>query len=256
MKRLLLVVYLVASVAWVQAANVYRDFTSVDGKVIRGCIKTYDATTETVTIERDNKKIIAKVPLNIFSEADQAYINKWKNQEGVRRSSKFKISCDRRGIKDWGKKHYGKVYSGNSVQKNQVVGKTDFEEIGYEISLENRNGYTIEGLILEYCIYYEQETKPDQDREEGVLIGSITIDELAAHKEKKFSTNAVVVYKEEKNAGLMEAYRLKGRVCGIALRFYMQEGDEKILLREEAVPSSVVNSRDWSTSSIHVGMNE
>jgi hypothetical protein len=35
----------------------------------------------------------------------------------------------------------------------------------------------------------------------------------------------------------------------------VKEGDEKILLREEATPSSVTKKREWVTSSVDVGAN-
>jgi hypothetical protein len=103
-KYLAVCAVLVCSTPVVQAATEYRDFTSTEGKVIKGALKVYNSLDNTVTIERANRKTFT-VQVTVFSEVDQAYINTWKNQEGVRRSSKFNVSCDRRVVKDWIEKH-------------------------------------------------------------------------------------------------------------------------------------------------------
>ena len=255
MKRLLLMVYLVTAATGVQAARQYRDFTDTKGRTIRGCIVAYDEKTEIVTFERDNRKI-AKVPITIFSETDRKYINIWKNQKGVSSSSKFKISCDRRVIKNWNEEQMGTIsYSNGSRERDQVVGKTYFKETGYEILFANRNSYAVTDLILEYCIYYEQEVNNGEDARQGVLFGSVTIDKLAQNERKKILTNSVVTFKDESNSEFLNARVLKGEVFGISMRLYLQDGNEKTLVREVAVPDSIPNSYEWFSESRPVGDN-
>ena len=65
MKRYVLLICLLGMVARVQSAVEYRDFTNTEGKVIRGCIKSYDPRAKTVTIELENKRT-AKAPVSAF----------------------------------------------------------------------------------------------------------------------------------------------------------------------------------------------
>jgi hypothetical protein len=252
----------------VQAATEYRDFTNTEGKVIKGALKVYNSLDNTVTIERANRKTFT-VPVTVFSEVDQAYINTWKNQEGVRRSSKFNVSCDRRVVKDWSEKHTAEVYDRNTQRltgDKVEVAKTDFDEIAYEITLKNSNGYALESLYLEYCIYYEQELALNElkgssddvsEEKEGVLYGSIEVGEIAGRKAYTTHTETIVLYKHAQTIETTEKvpFRLSNKINGIAIRLYVQEGDEKILLREEATPSSVTKKREWVASSIDVGAN-
>ena len=86
MRRILLVVGLIAVVMGTQAEK-YRDFTDTQGRTIRGRIVAYDATKKIVSFERDNRKT-SKVPIGIFSEADQAYLLEWEVLRNFRRDSR------------------------------------------------------------------------------------------------------------------------------------------------------------------------
>ena len=256
MKRLVLFICLMAVAFGVRAATQYRDFTSADGKTIKAAVKAYDAQKKIVTIERDNRKT-SKVPITVFSEADQEYIERWNNLSGIRSPSKFPISCDRRAIKNWTEKQMGTInYSDGSSEKNQVTGKTHFKETGYEIVFANRNNYAVTDLILEYCIYYEQETQPNRAAEQGIIFGSVKMEKLTSGERKKIQTTSVVTFKDENNASFLNARVLKGEVFGIAMRLYLQEGDEKTLIREEAIPDSIPNSHAWSSESRPAGLNK
>lgn len=140
MKRLLLMVCLVTSVIGAQAAKQYRDFTDTKGRTIRGCIVSYDATTERVKFERDNRKT-SKVPITIFSETDQTYIRGWSVLKDFSTERLFKISVNR-------KKSDNEEESSTTHNKKKAV-----EDTHYEILLENRSPSGFNGLELEYRIY-------------------------------------------------------------------------------------------------------
>jgi hypothetical protein len=93
MKYVLMLVFLIGWVFSVPAATEYREFTSTDGKTIRGAIQAFDARTQTVTIEREGKGT-SKVPLSIFSEKDQAYVLEWEAAKDFLSSSLLKIQID------------------------------------------------------------------------------------------------------------------------------------------------------------------
>jgi len=255
MKRLGLCMGLLVMVFGVQAATEYRDFTSADGKTIKAAVKAYDANKKMVTIERDNRKT-AKVSITVFSESDQEYIERWNNQNGIRSPSKFTVSCNRQVVKNWTEKMMGTInYSDGSVEHDQVTGKKHFKETGYDIVFANRNNYAVTGLILEYCIYYEQEVRTDGNLEQGIQYGSMAIETLAQGERKNIQTSSVVTYKEESNAAFTNSRVLKGQVFGIAMRLYLQDGDEKVLVREESVPDTISTGHAWFTENRPVGEN-
>lgn len=57
-------------------ADEYRSFTDKKGRTIQAIIIKVNKGEKNVTIERDNNKKIT-VPISVFSEADQDYINAW-----------------------------------------------------------------------------------------------------------------------------------------------------------------------------------
>jgi len=77
MKNILfgLIAFLICSSIW--AATEYRTFVGTDGKVLRGRILSYNRNSRKVTIEREDKRSF-QVPITVFSEEDQAYIQKWQ----------------------------------------------------------------------------------------------------------------------------------------------------------------------------------
>ena len=245
---------LLGMVAGVQSATEYRDFTSTEGKVIRGCIKAFDARKKMVTIERDNKRT-AKVPIAVFSEADQAYIHRWQSLAGIRSTSKFKISCERRKVKSWSEKQYGSVRSRSGSEGTQETGKTNYEETGYEFEFVNRNECSIKDLTLEYCIYYEQEVRQHQDAQQGVLFRSLPIDEIDRNGKKIISTDSVCVFEYDKGAQFINSYSLKGKLIGLSMRLYLVADGEKTLVREATFPDSLSSSYAWVTESKPVGEN-
>jgi hypothetical protein len=257
MKQWLPILLLMVLATGVQAEKQYRDFTDTQGRTIRGRILSYNKARGEVHLERDNGRT-AKVPATIFSEVDREYIEKWNNESGVRSTSRFRVSCNRRAVKNWQEIMKGTInYTDGSKEHDQVVGKKDFEEVNYEIEFANRNSYPITDLVLEYCIYYEQEAlvKNEPEAQQGILFGSIPIEKLDASEKKTVTTDSAVVFKEETNASFLNSRLLRGDVTGIWTRLYLQTGEEKTLVREEALPDSLPKSRQWATRSKRVGAN-
>jgi hypothetical protein len=256
MKRGGLIFCLIAVITGAQAEDTYRDFTDTQGRTIRGRVLAYDTARGEVSFERENGRT-AKVPVTIFSEADRQYIEKWNNQAGVRSTTRFRISCDRRAVRDWSEKMMGTIhYSDGSVQHDQVTGKKDFAETNYEIVLVNRNSHPITDLVLEYCIYYQQELMDGAEAQQGVLFGSVPIEKLDASERRTIETDSVVVFKEETNAEFLYSRVLNGEVNGICLRLYLKDGDERVLVREVGVPDSIPDSYEWVAQSRPVNIRK
>ena len=248
MKCLVLCIGVLAMAFGASAATKYRDFTSADGKTIKAAVKAYDAQKSIVTIERDNRKTM-KVPITVFSEADQSYILEWAVLRNFALERLFKISVKR-------KKNDNEEESFTSGNKKKAVVDTH-----YEILLENKTSSDLKGLKLEYCIYYEQET-PGQSkmiRNQGVYCGDLAIDSIASGSKKVLDTESVTTYTEELDSGWYyfsgSGNIQRGDVHGIWIRVHLKLPSGQTRTREMCYPDSLSNSKAWMTSSIKAGAN-
>jgi hypothetical protein len=230
------------------AADEYRDFLSADGKAMRGKVLRYDAKKQTVTIQRDNKKT-ATVPLRAFSENDQAYVLQWEFNKVFRSESSFEIEAKRKKVKDG-----DESYSG-SITAEKV------ENTVYTITLENKSTSTLEGLELEYCIYYEQEkaTRGKTLDEEGVRCGTLEIGAMRPKSSKDVMTEAVSIYTRELDADWIYSSggdnKISGKVRGLWVRVNMKSESGDVITRDFCMPDSLSNSKTWTTTSANIGRN-
>lgn len=240
MKRLAYALVLICLAGSVRAAIEYREFTSADGKTIRGRIISYDANKEIVTIERESKRR-ASVPVTVFSEADQAYIEAWK-QAQVFLSSKFKVTLNKRRR------------SNESLSSRGTV-SIKAEDTYYEVFISNRSATPLYDITIKYCIYYEQE---DPNRKQGVHCGELKLDSISSTEEKELKTDPVTVYKSDLDSGYYYTgghdSSQNGSVHGIWIKVMMNTGAE-VLVKEICLPDSIPNSRSWATKTRAVGVN-
>ena len=246
MKRLVLFICLVAMISGVHAATQYRDFTSADGKTIRGAIKAYDASTKTVTIERDNKRT-SKVPITIFSEADQAYILEWDASKGFSSKNLLKISCDDRQIEKRKEEATEDIhYTEGEVLKDFLMTVTTFERIAYEIQFQNMNKSELKDIRMEYRIYYEQSEisygeKPEAEQE--VLAEEVAIPALPGKSKTVVTTKPIEIHEDSINprpiAGGDPRIGGEGEIHGIRARLYMKMPSGQEIMREFHHPDSL-----------------
>ena len=246
MKRLILFVCSMLLVSSVWSATQYRDFKNTEGKVIRGCIKGYDAKTKTVSIERDNKRV-STAPISMFSEADQAYILSWSASEGFTSDRLLKISGEKKRTDQEKVKNYGDVtYSDGSVE-NELISETFNETYVYELELYSLNASALENIRLDYIIYYEQsETK---HREKGEvkqknLTGEIVVPSIESKKKIILTTNPVKVFEEkmatnDNRTDGSVTHGGEGEVHGVRARLYMKLESGEEVMREITVPESL-----------------
>lgn len=248
MNRLLLIIFMAVQVGGVHAAKQYRDFMDTKGRTIRGCIVAYDGRSKTVTFERENKRI-SKVPISIFSDADQNYIKEWECSKLFLSNTKFKISAQRKKEKD-----KDASYSGNAFSSK-------VELMGYEVVLENRSATSMKDIEVEYCIYYEQDEVRNrkQHTAEGVFCGSFPRETFPPKSKREKLTKTVKIYKRELGGGWYYSSGIKnvqrGQVRGIWIRVHMKLSSGEKLTRDYCLPDSLNNSKSWMKSSINVGMN-
>ena len=246
MKRLVLFICLVAMISGVHAATQYRDFTSADGKTIRGAIKAYDASTKTVTIERDNKRT-SKVPITIFSEADQTYILEWDASKGFSSKNLLKISCDDKVVEKRKEKELEDIqYTGGDVVKDFEKTVTTFERIAYEFEFQNMGKSELKNIRMEYQIYYEQSEmvwgkKPEV--EQKYFSGKMDVPVLPEKSKMTITTEAVEIHEDGVNpipqAGGDQRRGGNGDVHGIRARLYMKMASGEEVMRELACPEKL-----------------
>lgn len=230
----------------------YRDFLSHDGKAMRGRVLRYDAKARKVTIERDNKKVFT-VPIFAFSDDDQEYILEWEFNKVFLSDSSFQIDAKRKKFNK--KKGDSSSWYGYSIDSNKT------EAYGYEITLKNRSTSSLDGLKVEYCIFYEQEKSGSgkTEEEEGVRCGTLDVTSMSPKSSKELMTEPVVIYTYELDADWSYTdgrdNKISGDVRGVWVRVTKTSDDGKVLVRDFCMPDSLSNSKAWTTSSVHVGKN-
>ncbi len=250
MKRLVLFVCLLSTVACMQAAAQYRDFTSTDGKTIKAALKAYDAQKKIVTIERDNRKT-SRVPITVFSKADQAYILEWDASKGFSSASFLKIECDDMVVEKRKEKELEDVlYTGGHIEKDFEKTVTTFERIAFEIQFQNTNNSELKDIRMEYQIYYEQseliwEEKPEVKQKH--FSGEMAIPALPGKSKTLVTTESVEIHEDNVNPipqfGEDQRRGGKGEVHGIRARLYMKMSSGKEIMREFSFPEKLSDKK-------------
>jgi hypothetical protein len=248
MKRYVILLYLLSMVSGVQTATEYRDFTSTDGRVIRGAVKAYDLQKEMVTIERDDKRKV-KVPISVFCGEDQDHIMEWESSQFFYDDSALKIRCDKRRIGQRKEKEWQDVrYVGGEVRKI-LVNETAYESVLYDIAFYSRNEADLTDLRLDYIIYYEQSTisweKPEVVQK--TKRAQISIPVIKGRTPTKVETESVEVHSDNVTQGAWVSDRVRtggeGDVHGLRARLYMKLPSGRELVREFSYPDKLSEER-------------
>jgi len=173
------------------SATKYRKFKNNDGTEIQALLLSYWEQIETVKIELSNGSQQTK-QLSDFSIEDQAYIlDDWlpacsllsKNilrtsaYEGInKRTVRFNYRDRKKIGNEW-----------NSTSPNMGYGEgwyprsgADYDEIGYNITLNNSGGVPLNNIWIEYCIYGNT-TIREQKYEMKYQIDELEDDRTHAH---------------------------------------------------------------------------
>lgn len=248
MKRLFWMSCFLLLVSAVLAGKAYRDFTDAQGRTIRGCVIAYESAKQMVTFERENHKP-AKVPLHIFSDADQAYISNWGAAQAFESKRNFKISAQKRS-------------ENNKAASNRLSGRNPVmvykvEDTHYEILLENRSASMLTDLRVEYCIYYKQDHAGGEGNR--TLCGRFELDQSQPKSKASLATDAVSIYQSELSSGYIyagaESSIHTGEIDGIWIRVYVTIGDKECL-REYLYPDDLSRGRVWKSESSPPGIND
>lgn len=116
-----------------------RTFTSPDGRTLQG--EVLSATPDMVTLKLATGPSLT-VPINKFSEADQAFITEWRKANPVTIKYDFDASFTKE-----------KTDSSKRSQRNTEI-TTDTWVCNLKLS--NRSNHTLENVKVDYEIYYSQ----------------------------------------------------------------------------------------------------
>lgn len=120
-----------------------RTFTSPDGRTLQAEIQS--ATPDTVTIQLATGAVMT-VPVSSFSQADQVYIAEWRKANPVTIKYDFVPA-------------FTKSKTDSSTAKVNNEERTT-ESWVCNVKLLNRSGETLDGLKVDYEIYYNQANGP------------------------------------------------------------------------------------------------
>lgn len=180
-----------------------RTFTSPDGRTVQAEIQS--ATTDTVTLKLATGPVMT-VAVSNFSQADQVYITEWRKANPVTIKYDFVPA-------------YTKSKTDSSKAKVNNVERTT-ESWVCNVKLLNRSGQTLDGLKVDYEIYYSQANGPDSVIRK--VAGSAPVASMKHLQEITFQTSPVKLVTSKLDGGFYfsdgSRPRLKDSIEGVALK--------------------------------------
>lgn len=191
----------IAEVAGLQAES--RTFTSPDGRTLQAEI--LKASPESVTLQLTNGQSIV-APVDKFSPEDQAFIAKWRKENPEVIKYNFSASYKEAKI--------------NSIKSFKSDHEITTEAWECTVNLGNRSGETLEGLEVEYTIYFTQISNNQPTLR--AVSGTSKLPSLRHLQEESFKTKSVQLVSSKLAAGFYYAdgsrSRQKDDIEGLSLK--------------------------------------
>ncbi|MEI6890529.1 MAG: hypothetical protein V5783_00005 [Pontiella sp.] len=231
-------------------------FELPDGRILEAELVDYNSRQGLVTLKRTDGKRIPVKP-SIFIEKDQIYIRDWCAARAFLSDSTLKIQADDDVVKSWKEEETMDVrYTDGSVEKEYIHNVIKYEDVAYNISFKNMGEVAINGLVLEYCVYYEQSTMCWEEKPKVELktsYGKKEIPELRVKQSAEVTTKTVMIYEDDINPIDMrdgdQRRPGKGEILGMHVRVTMKGGDASSI-RTVSVPENFsLEEYPWSTVS-------
>jgi hypothetical protein len=252
MSRLNLVLSLFVAVVLIQKVGAeMHSFSLEDGRALEAEIVDYNAKLGKVTLKRPDGKRIP-VQADIFVSADRAYIKEWDASKAFTSESLLKVVCKAEMIKKSKEEIYKDIRDSEGNVEEYLMKEIKYEEIAYTLSFMNRNKADLDGIRIEYRIYYEQSSEnrdkavPDQ----YVLAGRANLPVLIGGKKTLFTSNPSTVYTDNINsidwADGSARVGGKGDVHGIRARLFLKNASGSEIMREVVYPTTLsANKFPW-----------
>ena len=226
-----------------------RAFELPDGRMLEAEIVDYDARSGKVTLKRaDGNRVPVKA--NIFIEKDQAYIREWDAAKSFASDRFLKIGFDQDTLKRWKEEVYKDLRDTDGNVEEYLMKEIKFEDVAYQVELRNMNKTPLDGMRMEYRIYYEQsrENRDKQNPTQYIWGGKSDISTLSGGQSVKVGTEPVTIYDDNLNpiswADGSERVPGRGDVHGIRARIYLKTKSGKEIMRECCHPSTL-SSADY-----------
>lgn len=228
-------------------------FELPDGRTIEAEIVSSTLKRGHITLKRADGKTVSVKP-EIFIEKDQEYIREWTSLNAFLSERILKIKCDDEVVKKWEEEEKEDLtYTSGTVEKDCIYNVIKYENISYNITFKNSGKVPVSGIILEYCVYYEQsamskDVKPKVEKH--TWCGRVDVPNILAGEEIVVTTEPVRIYEDLLNLipRLEVEHRRpgKGRIKGIRVRMHLKQN--KDLIREFSAPASLsVEDYPWTT---------
>lgn len=124
--------------------QVFRAFTSKDGRSIEARIIEYNPSRNQLRIERRGKGS-SWVGGDVFSEKDREYIKQWISASTFLSERNLRVSLQ--------KKKGTASTRGRRTSGGTILGESEIQKLYFEIKIRNSSAGPIEKLNIEYCYY-------------------------------------------------------------------------------------------------------
>jgi hypothetical protein len=239
MNKLIYVVILISSINITSSGasdQIYRTFTSTDGKAVEARIAQYDESADTVSMVRKDDGKRFSVPVTMFMENDQVIIRNW---------DAVKHFLDPNGLKVTAVRKVSRLEKPAAIEGEFEDSYT--EEVTYDISFENKASETFSNLSFQYSALSPQRRFSDEGVKDDFLClatGETKIQDVPPKKALEIK-NVHAGY-QRKSHHLRSDDIVESKIIGIWIRLYLQLPDGEKVMREFKKPTSVWNDFVWT----------
>ncbi len=240
----------------------YHNFEDSRGRGIEACILDFDPHANAVKLRLRNKRI-RSVKIDVFSESSQLYIRDWYQSKSLLSGKTLTLSIKKKSL-----------LSDREVRNGweSYPSGMDFEDVAYEITLQNKGKKSLSDVKLEYCIYYERtidetthkwEVVPDwghrgtdhvelpRQKIMKTSIGIILLNQLDVKNQLKETTKKVRLYDgKESKVNTIETnkghYRtIKDKIVGIRVHVSIPLPSGRPATKEFSYPTDLIKRTEW-----------
>ncbi len=272
--------------AMVHAAE-YRTFTTADGKIIQACLRDFSESTGSVEMELSDGSR-QTVELATLSEEDQSCVRDWYSMYSLLSRGRFRVTAEERNKKNL--QYHGTLDGWHEMFPNMGYRDdwhttwpgTTYDEISYEMIVENRTDLSLSNVLVEVCIYHQtkikghaletvyressngwhQDGQPEKLPAQSVsnaLYDKVSIPELHAGDRIKHLTKPIKLLGEQEEfqtppregrpkdgeRSTRNVRTVTGKLLGIRYRVYIPLLSGGYAMREFANPESLIEETEW-----------
>ncbi|NLX27112.1 MAG: hypothetical protein GXY61_14330 [Lentisphaerae bacterium] len=247
MKHWMMGLILIGCTVVARAKEEYRTFSDTKERTITAKIVDCDLPKGKVTLELKEDKRRATIPIDSLSMEDQTYIKEWYTVNEALASKNLRITTKRKTLKKWETTETGDVLTiDNESYSGAMEETTEFEQIAFDITLQNTSKVLVPKMRMEYKIYYEQAetstSSDDNEAEQLILEGRLDVAALKQAEKAELQTQYVQIREVEISFDSIfyvdtPPTGAQGDVHGMRARIYLAMPNGEEAMREFCEPS-------------------